>query len=52
MMVDQAKLDEPTLALLAGISKEVGVEHFQVFAKSVNTDKFLEYLTNLRAANG
>ena len=51
MTVDQAKLNEPTLALLAGISKEVGVEYCQVFPKSVNTAKFLEYLANLRAAN-
>ena len=26
--VDEAKLSEPTLALLCGISKEKGVEHF------------------------
>ena len=51
MTVDQAKLNEPTLALLAGISKEKGVEHCQVFEFSVNTTKFLEYLANLRAAN-
>ena len=44
MRVDMTKLDEPTLALLAGISKEKGLEHCQIFPKSVNTDKFFEYL--------
>ena len=52
MAVDTAMLDEPTLALLAGVSKEKGTEHFQIFDSSVNVDKFLEYLANLRAANG
>ena len=51
MSVDLAKLDEPTLALLAGISKEKGVEHCQVFEFSVNTERFIEYLDNLRQAN-
>ena len=31
MTVDVKHLDEPTLALLCGVSKEKGVEHFQVF---------------------
>ena len=31
--IDQAKLEEPTLALLAGISKEKGIEHFMIFEK-------------------
>ena len=48
MTVDQALLDEPTLALLCGISKENGLEHFQIFEQSVNVDKFKEYLDGLR----
>ena len=52
MAVDVAMLDEPTLALLCGISKEKGIEHFRVFEQSVNVDKFKEYLSELRAANG
>ena len=52
MAVDLAKLEEPTLALLCGISKEKGLEHFQVFENSVNVEKFQEYLTQLRAATG
>ena len=51
MAVDVAKLDEPVLSLLAGISKEKGIDHFQIFDFSVNIDKFIEYLGNLRAAN-
>ena len=44
-------LEEPTLALLCGISKEKGVEHYRVFENSVNIDKFIEYLDFLRATN-
>ena len=44
MQVDQAKLDEPTLALLCGISKEKGLEHFEIFENSVNKEKFAEYV--------
>ena len=51
MAVDVAMKDEPTLALLAGVSKEKGVEHFQIFEKSVNKEKFQEYIDALRAAN-
>ena len=50
MTVDEARLNEPTLALLCGISKEKGVEHFHIFPKSVNVDRFIEWLTELRAA--
>ncbi|MAJ97176.1 MAG: hypothetical protein CMI56_00990 [Parcubacteria group bacterium] len=50
MTVDMAKLAEPTLALLAGISLDKGVEHFQVFNLSVNVEKFQEWLTGLRAS--
>ena len=52
MTVDTKALDEPTLALLAGVSKERGVEHFKIFERSVNIPKFKEYLVELRAANG
>ena len=52
MSVDVARLDEPTLALLSGISKEKGQEHYQIFERSVNVDKFFEYLAGLKQANG
>ena len=45
------RLDEPTLAMLAAVSKENGKEHFMVFDKSVNIAKFKEYLAELRARN-
>ena len=51
MSVDQANLNETTLALIAGISKKNGLEHYQIFEKSVNKAKFKQYLTGLRAAN-
>ena len=51
MAVDVKHLEEPTLALLCGISKEKGVEHFRVFENSVNIDKFIEYIDFLRATN-
>ena len=51
MRVDCDKLNEPTRALLCGISKEKGVEHFEIYAKSVNIDKFKIYCQNLRAKN-
>ena len=40
MTIDDKKLNEPTLALLAGISFEYGLEHFQIFEKSVDIPKF------------
>ena len=51
MNVDQAKLNEPTLALLASISKENGLEHWKLYEKSVNQDKFKDWLAGLRDAN-
>ena len=44
MRVDEAKLNEPTLALLSGVSMERGQEHFMIFRKSVDIKKFKEYL--------
>ena len=51
MAIDQAKLNEPNLALLSGISQERGQEHFMVFQESVNIPKFKQYLQRLRDAN-
>ena len=48
---DQSKLNEPTIALLCGISKERGIEHHEQFDLSVNIDKFKQYCQNLRAKN-
>ena len=51
MAIDVNKLQEPTLALLCGISREKGIEHFRIFQDSVNIDKFLEYLKGVKEAN-
>ena len=52
MSIAEKLLDEPTLALLSGISKEKGQEHFRIFPRSVNTVRFIEYLEELREKNG
>ena len=51
MRIDQSKLNEPTIALLCGISKERGIEHHEQFVRSVNVDKFKQFCQNLRAKN-
>ena len=52
IQIDEAKLKEPTLALLSAISKERGQEHFQNFAKSVKIPGFKDWLRKLRELNG
>ena len=52
MRVDQVRLDEPTLAMLSGISKKGGQETYMVFDFSVNIPKFKQYLDQLRADTG
>ena len=52
MTVNQAWINEPTMAVLSGISREKGQELFMLFPKSVNNEKFQEYLERLRAENG
>ena len=46
--VDEKLLNDRTYALLMGISEERGVEQWKIFPKSVNTDKFLQYLDLVR----
>ena len=46
--VDEAMLNEPTMALLMSISKENGVEPWKIFPKSVNSAKFCKYLDMVR----
>ena len=50
--VDKNWINEPTMAVLSGISREKGQELFMLFPKSVNVPKFKEYLTKIREANG
>ena len=52
MTVDKGWINEPTMAVLSGISREKGQELFMLFEKSVNVEKFQEYLTQLRKENG
>ena len=44
VMIHDAQLNEPTLALLSAISKEKGQEYFKIFEKSVDIPKFKEWL--------
>ena len=44
-------MNQPCYALILAISEERGIEHTQIFDKSVNKEKFIEYLINLRSAN-
>jgi len=51
MPADLAHRDEPTLAVISAISKEMGQEHFIITDHSVNKWKFKTYLEELRAKN-
>ena len=51
-LFDEARLNEPTLAVLAAVSKEKGHEHYDVFEKSVNVGKYKSWLTQLREKTG
>ena len=43
--VDLVNLQEPTLTVLAAISKDKGLEFYRTYEKSVNTQKFKSWLT-------
>lgn len=49
--IDIKCFSKKTIAVLAGISAEKGVEIVMSFDKSVNTDKFMEFLQRLRFEN-
>ena len=44
-------MNQPVFALIFAVSEERGVEHHQIFEKSVNKEKFTEYILGLRRAN-
>jgi len=44
-------VNQPCYALILAVSEENGLEYNQLFNKSVNTEKFIQYLVNLRNAN-
>ena len=46
--VNQQSLNDQTLAVLVGISKEKGVDLVMTFEHSVNKEKFKEFITKLR----
>ena len=50
--VDAAHLNEPTLAVLAAVSREEGLEHYQVYERSVNIPKYKGWLDQLRQKTG
>ena len=52
MTINEARLKEPTLAVLAAISSERGHEHYRIFPKSVDIIKFKEWLRELREKTG
>ena len=50
--VDEARLNEPTLAMVSAIGRENGREHFKIYPNSVSTERFIEYLEELRESTG
>ena len=49
--IPKARVNQPVFALILAISEKKGLEHYQIFEKSVNGAKFKEYLLNLRREN-
>ena len=49
--IDLRSFSKTTVAVLAGISKQKGMELVMQFDKSVNTDKFIQYIQKLRFAH-
>ena len=50
--VDYSQMNIKTTATIAGISMQQGLVHWKNYDKSVNTDKFIEYLIILRKKFG
>ena len=50
--IEETRLNEPALAMLSGIGKENGLEHFKIYNFSVNTERFIEWLKELRVKTG
>ena len=50
-VIPQAQVNQPVYVLILAISEENGLEHYQIFEKSVNAQKFKKYLLSLRRAN-
>ena len=50
--IDEARLNEPTLAMISAIGRENGRELFKIYPNSVDADRFIEYLVELRDSCG
>ena len=51
MLLNLFKTDTRAIEVLAGVSRERGIELLMTFKKSVNQEKFLVFLEKLRARN-
>ena len=51
LRIPQILVNQPVYALIFAISEEKGIEHSEVFEKSVNKEKFTEYVLGLRRVN-
>lgn len=47
--LDQSKIRPTTIALVASVSEEKGLEHFAMFRRAVNSDSFIEFLNGLNS---
>ena len=47
--IEEETINEPAYALLMSVSEQNGVELAKVYKKSVNIEKFLKYIEELRA---
>ena len=46
-MIDQKDANNPVVAAVLAVSREYGVDHIQLFKKSVNKVKFKNFLENI-----
>lgn len=51
LCVAQSLVNQPPYAIIFAISEEKGMEHHEIFEKSVNQEKFADYLLGLRRDN-
>ena len=51
LRITQTLVNQPVYALIFAISEEKGIEYSEVFEKSVNKEKFTEYVLDLRRFN-
>ena len=49
--IDFHHFDTKAYAIIGAVSREMGLEHYMIFTKSLNVDRFLIFLEELRAKN-